>query len=1050
MYESTVEDTLTSNNDTQISNNDTDTSKNNTITLNCDTSSISDNDFTSSSDSDNDSSPIELRYRPIFSTDAEYNTNDHILFGNNNIKVDAVAGSGKTTFILRAAKQMKNTRMIMFTYNRELSEEVNQKRIKVKIPDTSLIVKTFHACAVQYYGRGKDDKELTEIYINNIQPINNIPAFDVVAIDEVQDMTSKLFSFIVKFYADMLRTNQQYYDTVLTHRPRIFILGDAYQSVYRFKDAKFTYLTETDAWSKFNGMPFDNITLDISYRVDVHAAKFINDVMFPSDKSLHYNGRSIPVIRTPDNRNKMREYDPFKVRLLFFDARPIRMPPKEPSDTIPQYRVLRSYEEILAKRINKLLINPNTRPDDIFVLAPSVKRRMTGDSLIEFEDKHLQKLASLLNEKYHVIETPNDDAPVNAESMRNKITFATYCSVKGRERDHVFIINFDSSHYIYNKDCDKSVCPETLYVAITRAKKSVTLLCEVRTEPLQFLTMGYKEMFKQDYIDVDTDMPGELGDKIERPISLSTNIIIGNNAKILIDFIRESPSGGHFMPYSELLKNHLTDSIDKALRSRRTACTNFTKFIKERYMEHITSLVDSLYTSVTLPDIGTIQKAPISPKPCIYQTVKNNKTLTFFCDDLVGMATPNYAEIMLIQYNYNSPAYRPELCTRLFSHLVSDCTLTKLITYLIRRDGEIADRLLHLKISFTSLFQPMCAAANEDMLCRKPPSYWLYMLYHTIYSQYITYVLFADYSLLVDEFLDPKQRLISSLERDIICKYRSLLRDVMSHYRPFCGQFHTNIIEWEASAIAFFNEYKEMCRNVKYVEHMSNHRRAGLYYARQMLRSMTHILCESDTYSKSMRMACIYEASLSGYISRLLSIRSYDFTIHNHHRWSNITPSTILHSSDFLCRTVLTTDTYNFEHDMHNVSFKIIDDETVEVSLNIMGTIDYKDDKYAYEFKHTNSLGVDHKLQLCVYALMLSAHQPDKQRIYRLLNTKTGECYEFTMTDENKEILYEIYHVLCANMESKEDIYTDDKFVDKCHEQFDTIWAQVYASPIDK
>jgi PHP family Zn ribbon phosphoesterase len=135
---------------------------------------------------------------------------------------------------------------------------------------------------------------------------------------------------------------------------------------------------------------------------------------------------------------------------------------------------------------------------------------------------------------------------------------------------------------------------------------------------------------------------------------------------------------------------------------------------------------------------------------------------------------------------------------------------------------------------------------------------------------------------------------------------------------------------------------------------------------------------------------------------------------------------------------------------MHNVSFKIIDDETVEVSLNIMGTIDYKDDKYAYEFKHTNSLGVDHKLQLCVYALMLSAHQPDKQRIYRLLNTKTGECYEFTMTDENKEILYEIYHVLCANMESKEDIYTDDKFVDKCHEQFDTIWAQVYASPIDK
>ena len=64
-----------------------------------------------------------------------------------NVQVDAVAGSGKTTTILSLADAMPDKTIIQLTYNRELMEEVKQK--KTQLSETmyldNLSIYTYHS-----------------------------------------------------------------------------------------------------------------------------------------------------------------------------------------------------------------------------------------------------------------------------------------------------------------------------------------------------------------------------------------------------------------------------------------------------------------------------------------------------------------------------------------------------------------------------------------------------------------------------------------------------------------------------------------------------------------------------------------------------------------------------------------------------------------------------------------------------------------------------------------------------------------------------------------
>ena len=66
---------------------------------------------------------------------------------------------------------------------------------------------------------------------------------------------------------------------------------------------------------------------------------------------------------------------------------------------------------------------------------------------------------------------------MDEKELENKLVFSTFHQAKGLERNVIFVYNFDSSYFeFYDKDSDENVCPNTMYVAVTRAKKKLILL----------------------------------------------------------------------------------------------------------------------------------------------------------------------------------------------------------------------------------------------------------------------------------------------------------------------------------------------------------------------------------------------------------------------------------------------------------------------------------------------------------------------------------------------------------------------------------------------
>ena len=66
-----------------------------------------------------------------------------------NIKVEAVAGSGKSTTILSIAKEMYDKEILQLTYNSSLRKEIVEKVQKLELKNIQ--IHTFHSLAVRYY-----------------------------------------------------------------------------------------------------------------------------------------------------------------------------------------------------------------------------------------------------------------------------------------------------------------------------------------------------------------------------------------------------------------------------------------------------------------------------------------------------------------------------------------------------------------------------------------------------------------------------------------------------------------------------------------------------------------------------------------------------------------------------------------------------------------------------------------------------------------------------------------------------------------------------------
>jgi len=216
--------------------------------------------------------------------------------------------------------------------------------------------------------------------------------------------------------------------------PQLVVMGDRKQSIYAFNRADPRYLTL--APQLFGGV-WKNATLSTSYRITRPMASFLNECC----------QGSLPMIATKDGA-RIRY-----VACSMYSARP-----------------LKEMDYYLKKGFAY---------DDIFVLAPSVKCSQSP----------VRILANRLTEKGIPVYVPTtDDEKLAEEVVQHKMVFSTFHQVKGLERAVVLVFDFSENYFrYYGKGLDPYEIPNTLYVALTRARVGLTVFHDDSSPYASFL-----------------------------------------------------------------------------------------------------------------------------------------------------------------------------------------------------------------------------------------------------------------------------------------------------------------------------------------------------------------------------------------------------------------------------------------------------------------------------------------------------------------------------------------------------------------------------------
>ena len=338
---------------------------------------------------------------------------------HHNLIIDSVAGSGKTTTILYMAKKHANKRMLLLTYNARLRLETKAKAELCGLD--ILTAHTFHSLGVAHVGKAcRTDRGL--ITFTNGNKTIDIGAYDILIIDECQDMTLLYYKWVKRVLGAIFASGVF---------PRLCVIGDKNQSIYRFAGADARFITRADeiysgCSDTYAPHTWKRLQLNVSYRLTHEMANFLNKCILGEDRII------------------AAKHGP-----------------------LPKYNIKYDFGGTIAE-INNLLANGYTY-DDIFILAPSV--RSTN------KNNPIRRLANILTANRVPIYVPmTDDIKHDEEVSRGKIVFSSFHQSKGLERRAVFVLGIDASYFkYYARDESQDSCPNVLYVALTRAKEYLSI-----------------------------------------------------------------------------------------------------------------------------------------------------------------------------------------------------------------------------------------------------------------------------------------------------------------------------------------------------------------------------------------------------------------------------------------------------------------------------------------------------------------------------------------------------------------------------------------------
>jgi hypothetical protein len=354
----------------------------------------------------------------------------------HNVVVDSVAGSGKTTTVLHIAKTFKNKNVLLLTYNSKLRIETNEKKKLLCL--NNLEVHTFHSYCVKYYKHDcfTDYQILYVLKFNIPNKVQKKAKYDILIFDETQDMTPTYYELCLKIFADNENDDAH-----------IAVLGDKFQSIYGFNNADPRFITFAHKLFNVNKYEWKHTKLSTSYRISQNMSIFINKCILNEDR----------------------------MKALKVDNKQV------------SYIICNTYDDLVFKMIVKLLTVYKSH--EIFILAPSLRSEKTP----------ARTLANKLTKNDVDIYVPNsDEEKLDFDIIKNKLVFSTFHQAKGLERKVCLVLCFDNSYFkYYKKDSNPMVCPNEIYVAVTRASEKLILVHHNAYDYLPFIDLNNLNMYAQ-------------------------------------------------------------------------------------------------------------------------------------------------------------------------------------------------------------------------------------------------------------------------------------------------------------------------------------------------------------------------------------------------------------------------------------------------------------------------------------------------------------------------------------------------------------------------
>lgn len=363
------------------------------------------------------------------------------------VSVDAVAGSGKTStiqFIIEAFPQLK---IAVITYNKVLQVELAGRLMELSGGATKAKSFTFHGFAHQHFkGKTKDNNTLRKMLNETPELLESIVLdYDLVILDEMQDMHELFFREILLL--------------ITKNKPCVLcIFGDVHQCIYDYSKhsdeiSNVDYLQNPDTYFPCVG-GWQHLCLSTSYRLSRPVAEMVNVSMLKTNRI-----RSLP--------------------------RPVEEEQK------PVYQVCNIFIQDNSNKILQIIhdeIQSGTKQEEIMVIFPSVKpsndKVKPAQNISNLVSMYLSNKTTSTLASCHI----TNGAKRNSQ-WPNKIVLTTYHSSKGKERAVVILVSFDSSYFeFYHKTHkDYNMCPNTLYVGATRAKKRLYMIHHEQKKCLPFL-----------------------------------------------------------------------------------------------------------------------------------------------------------------------------------------------------------------------------------------------------------------------------------------------------------------------------------------------------------------------------------------------------------------------------------------------------------------------------------------------------------------------------------------------------------------------------------